>query len=124
MTYEVLRSEDNFTIDFKFETESASVDIRKVSACSLRVTSPQEYSPLGFWMAQDPDSEEPLRLDAAQQREKVRASLLEMGWGYLPTNDPDVCQMGSVEDVNELTIDRLARFLEPRLALKERFDSD
>ena len=125
MTYEITQPEENrYIIDFKFTKQSAEVDVERLDQRSLYVNSHTDgYHWLQFWMAQEPDAIKVLELSDDQETTRVTQSLSALGFDY-KREDKETCFLYVEEDVIKETIDRFAKYLNPRFALREQFFSD
>ena len=121
MTYSIRSTNDKeFDISFKFERQSAEVNIEVMEPRELRMSSMTDgYHWLQLWMAQDPHATELLALPWEQERDKVAKSLDSIGFRYEP-EDKESCYLHTREDVNPTTVDRFAQYLNPRFALREK----
>ncbi|MEK7672811.1 MAG: hypothetical protein AAB373_02915 [Patescibacteria group bacterium] len=81
------------------------------------------YHWFNFWAAQEPNAISLLELPANAERERVRQSLLAIGLGYIE-EDKETCFLDSPEEVTIETVNRIANFLEPRFAMREKFFPD
>lgn len=123
MTYNVRPINDKeFDISFKFKRQSAEVNLEVMSPRKLRVLSKTDgYHWLQLWMAQDPNATELLDLRPWEtERDKVARSLDSIGFGYEP-EDKESCYLHTREDITLATVDRFAKYLDPRFALREEF---
>lgn len=126
-------------IAFKFQSQSAVVDVFRLSQEAYEVPVAQDvldnrlkvysstdgYHWLQFWMAQEQNALKLLELPARQERTKVTQSLYYHGFSY-EAEDKESCYVTSTtvseEGGNlEKIATRLAEFLAPRFALRERF---
>ena len=122
MTYIVsIRRKGKYSIDFKFDTQVANVDVDLLNPRRLYVNSKTDgYHWLQSWMAQEPGAVKILELDSEEEKIRVKQSLSAHGFNYIP-EDKETCYLDTEKDVTRETVDRLARYLEPRFALRERF---
>jgi hypothetical protein len=122
MAYKISQPEENrYSIDFKFTNQSAKVDVEKQDTRRLYVNSLTDgYHWLQFWMAQEPGAAKIQELPHEQERTRVSQSLSAQGFVYTPESK-ETCFLDTEENVTREIIDRLAKYLDPRFALRERF---
>jgi len=130
---------EGVSIRFQFNAQSAIVKVLRLSQEAFNVpVSPavldnrlsvhsctDGYHWLQYWMAQTPDTTQLVELPHDQEVQKIRGDLRAHGFDYEP-EDKETCYVTSTkpsEDKGDLeTIaTRLADFIAPRFALRERF---
>lgn len=131
MTYEISKSVDYFTIDFKVNQDIVQVRIKELDPPKMHITSPTKgYGDLQFWMAQEPGATRAIILPFEDEMRRVQQSMLAHGFLYLPYHAQEglntvegILQPEPNDKITEKAIERIASFLEPRFALGKNISS-
>src|SRR3989338_65205 len=122
MPYEIRQwNHKDFSLEFRLQDKPALVKVEVLDPRKMHVECHTDgYHWLHFWMAQEPCALNILELPAEEEEARVRQSLYAHGFGY-EIVDKEVAILTTEEDIKRETIDRLARYLEPRFALRKIF---
>lgn len=139
MAYEISESREGvYHINFKFSKQSANLDAIRLDIekhdtnaesdisdpRKLRVHSKTDgYHWLRFWMAQSPGATRLIEIHYEVLNTRVTQSLYAHGFNF-QQEGKDTCFLEDSKNIDLESIDRLARFLDPRFALREKFFPD